>query len=217
MTMPGTPSPEDVTRPVAPNPIGEGESGQMPEATRSFQSYMQTTEANPLLAGGKSMQVSPFDVAQGQVLAAGPTFQTIQAQAKSAQTVLGDISTQLNTPNLKLRQSSKYILKNKLASAGALIRSAGSKLGAQEQPLSEVASGSSPIQRFLTLVTDGQYQLEAAQEQIKALQNRGDALSPGDMLLIQIKLNKAQQELEYSSLLLSKAVDDMKMLMNIQL
>lgn len=217
MTMPGTPSPEDVTRPIAPSPIGEGEPGQMPEATRSFQSYMQTTEPNPLLAGGKSMQVSPFDIAQGQVLAAGPTFQTIQVQAKSAQTALGDISTQLNTPNLKLRQSSKYILKNKLASAGALIRSASSKLGAPEQPPSEVPQGASPIQRFLGLVTDGQYQLEAAQDQIKALQNKGDSLSPADMLLIQIKLNKAQQELEYSSLLLSNAVSDMKMLMNIQL
>lgn len=217
MTIKGTPAPEDVPRSVAPSPIGEGEPGQMPEATRSFQSYMQATEPNPLLAGGKSMQVSPFDVAQGQVLAAGPTYQTIQTQAKAAQTALGDISTQLNTPNLKLRQSSKYILKNKLASAGAMIRSASSKLGAPEQPPSEVPSGAGPIQRFLALVTDGQNQLEAAQEQVKALQSKGDALSPADMLLVQIKLNKAQQEIEYSSLLLSKAVDDMKTMMNIQL
>jgi len=73
------------------------------------------------------------------------------------------------------------------------------------------------LQRFLSLISDGQNQLEAAQEQLASLQKRGESLSPGDMLLVQIKLNKAQQEIEYSSLLLSKAIDDMKMMMNIQL
>jgi hypothetical protein len=217
MTTKGTPAPEDVTRSVAPSPVGEGESGESPERTRSFQSYMQTNEPNPLLSGGKSMQISPFDVAHGQVLAAGPTYETLQHQAKVAQTALSDVSTQLNTPNLKLRKSSQYILKNKLPSAMGMIRSASSKLGAPEQPPSDIPAGAGPIQKFLALVTDGQNQLEAAQEQVKSLQNKGDSLSPADMLLIQIKLNKAQQEIEYSSLLLSKAVDDMKMLMNIQL
>lgn len=219
----GTPGPEDVPRPIAPNPIGEGGDGHLPsEATRSFQSYMQSNESNPLLtSAGKSIQVSPFDLAQGQVLAAGPTYQTIQEQAKMAQAALSDVSTQLNTPNLKLRQSSKYILKNKLASANSFIRSASSKLGASESPAGQeeykTPAGAGPLQRFLSLVTDGQNQLEAAQQQLQSLQNKGEALSPGDMLLVQIKLNKAQQEIEYSSLLLSKAVDDMKMMMNIQL
>jgi hypothetical protein len=218
MNAKGTPSPEDVTRSSAPTPIGQGEAGKLPETTRPFQSYMQApTEPNPMLAGGKPMQVSPFDLAQGQVLAAGPTFNTIQAQAKSAQLALGDVSTQLNTPNLKLRQSSKYLLKNKLGSASTLIRSASSKLGVEEKAPRETPAGAGPIQRFLSLITDGQDQLEAAQSQLKALQSRGESLSPADMLLVQIKLNKAQQEIEYSSLLLSKAVDDMKMMMNIQL
>ncbi len=217
MTSKGTPAPEDVTRSQAPSPISEKDSSKLPEGTRSFQSYMQTDETSPTLGAGKPMQLSPFDLAHGQVLAAGPTFETIQAQAKSAQLSLGDVSTQLNTPNLKLRQSSKYLLKNKLGSANTLIRSAGSKLGVPELPPKEVAPSAGPIQRFLALITDGQGQLEAAQSQLQALQSRGESLSPGDMLLVQIKLNKAQQEIEYSSLLLSKAVDDMKMMMNIQL
>jgi hypothetical protein len=210
--------PEDVTRPIAPSPLGEGEGGRLPaETARSFQSYMKTSEPSPLLSTGKPIQVSPFELAQGQVLAAGPTFNTIQAQAKAAQSSLGDVATQLNTPNLKLRQSSKYILKNKLASANGLIRSASAKLGAPEQAQSESPAGAGPLQRFLSLVTDGQNQLQAAQDQLAMLQEKGTELTPGDMLLVQIKLNKAQQEIEYSSLLLSKAVDDMKMMMNIQL
>lgn len=220
MTSKGTPGPEDVTRTSAPSPITEGEPGHAPaEGARSFQSYMEsgTSGANPMLATGQSAQVSPFDLAQGQVLAAGPTVNTIQAQAKVAHGALGDVANQLNTPNLKLRQSSKYILKNKLASANALIRSAGAKAGVPDQAQPQLPAGAGPIQRFLGLVTDGQNQLEAAQSQLQALSAKGEALSPGDMLLIQIKLNKAQQEIEYSSLLLSKAVDDMKMMMNIQL
>jgi len=133
MTTPqGTPKPEDVTRPLAPSSIGEGDSNRLPaDATRSFQSYMQSSESsNPLLYNNKPMQISPFELNQGHVLAAGPTIQTIQTQAKTAHALLGDLSNQLNTPNLKLRQSSKYLLKNKLNSANTLMRSASSKLGA---------------------------------------------------------------------------------------
>lgn len=170
MTSKGTPGPEDVTRSLAPSPLTEGEPGhQTAEGARSFQSYMDsgTGGANPLLASGQSAQISPFDLAQGQVLAAGPTPATIQAQAKVAQSSLGDVSNQLNTPNLKLRQSSKYILKNKLSSANALIRSAGAKMGVPDQPQPQLPSGAGPIQRFLGLVTDGQNQLEAAQSQLQ--------------------------------------------------
>jgi len=42
-------------------------------------------------------------------------------------------------------------------------------------------------------------------------------MNPGDILLIQVKLAKAKQELEYSSVLLSTAVRDIKTLFNIQL
>jgi hypothetical protein len=37
------------------------------------------------------------------------------------------------------------------------------------------------------------------------------------MLLIQVKMNKAQQALEYSSVLLGKAVEDIKTLFNVQI
>lgn len=212
----GTPKPEDITRLNIAGPVGE-EQKKPSMGAPSFQSYMQSGEPNPLLQGPKTAQVSPFDLAHGQVPAAGPTMTTLVAQANSAQSALGDLSNQLSTPNLKLKQSSKYILKNKLASAKANIRSASAKMGANEAPDKEIPTGAGPIQKFLALVTDGQNQLEEAKKQIQTLKDKGVGISPGDMLLIQIKLNKAQTEIEYSSVLLSKAVDDMKMLMNIQL
>ena len=212
----GTPKPEDIPKLSIAGPVGE-EQKKPSMGTPSFQSYMQAGEANPLTQAPKTAQVSPFDLAHGTVPPAGPTMGTLIAQASSAQSGLGDLSNQLNTPNLKLKQSSKYILKNKLASAKAHIRSASVKAGAKETPDSEVPAGAGPVQKFLALVTDGQNQLEEAKRQIQTLKDKGTNITPGDMLLIQIKLNKAQTEIEYSSVLLSKAVDDMKMLMNIQL
>lgn len=215
MTTAGTPSPEDITRIGATGPIGE--EGRSPGTVPSFKSYMEQKGApNPLLQTPTG-QVSPFDLAHGQVPAAGPTLATLSEQAKIAQTSLGDLSNQLTTPNLKLKQSSRYILKNKLTDANAQLRSANMKMGAQEVEETEVPSGASPISRFLGYVTDGQNQLQSAVNQLGALKDKGESLSPADLLLIQIKLNKAQQEIEYSSVLLSKAIDDMKMLFNIQL
>ncbi len=215
MTTSGTPNPEDIPRANIVGPIGQ-EQKQIPPNLSAFQSYMQQTEPNPMLSPNVG-QMSPFDLAHGQVPPAGPTITTLIAQTNTAQGSLGDLSNQLNTPNLKVKPSTKYILKNKLTSANAHIHSASAKVGAKEVEAQKVPDGAGPIQKYLALVTDGQNQLQAAQDQLSGLAAKGENLSPADMLLVQIKLNKAQQEIEYSSILLSKAVDDMKMLMNVQL
>lgn len=213
----GTPDPKDVTNIRTTPPITEGEP-QTPKDVPPFRPYMEGGgQTNPLIASGKTPQVSPFDLAHGKVPSAGPNFNTIQEQAKAAHATLGDISNQLNTPKLKLKQSTKYLLKNKLSSAKSHIKSANEKLGAPKIEEEELPKGAGPLQKFLGLVTDGQNQLEATQQQLAQLAAKGDQMRPADMLLIQIKLSKAQQELEYSSLLLGKAVDDLKMMMNIQL
>lgn len=215
MTTTGTPNPEDIPRANIVGPIGQ-EQQQLPPNLTAFQSYMEQTQPNPMLTPNVG-QMSPFDLVHGQVPPAGPTLTTLVAQTNMAQSTLGDVSTQLNTPNLKLKPSTKYILKNKLASANAHIHSASAKAGAKEVPPQVVPDGAGPIQKFLSLVTDGQNQLEETQNQLNAISSKGESLNPADMLLVQIKLNKAQQELAFSSMILSKAVDDMKMLMNIQL
>lgn len=210
-------APEDVPRIQTTTPISEGESKLPTETVRPFSSYMEAGQPNPLLTAGKSPQVSPFDLAHGAVPAPGPTFDTLQQQAKVTQTALGDVANQLNTPKLKLKQSTKYLLKNKLNSANGHIRSASTKLGAPEVEKQEVPAGAGPLQKFLATVTDGQKQLDASQQFLSDLSKKGEEMKPADMLLVQIKLAKAQQEIEYSSMLLSKAVDDLKMMMNIQL
>lgn len=214
MTTPGIPEDIDQISPITPKPTT---AGAPKTATRPFQSYMEGAQPNPLTQAGTPNQVTPFDLAQGKVPASGPTLQTIHQQTVQAQQTMGDISNTINNnPKLKLKQSSKYLLKNKLTSAQAHILSASDKLGAPKIP-SQGPQGKGPLSKFLGLLTDGQTQLDATQQHLAGLAAKGGEMNPADMLLIQIKLSKAQQELEYSSLLLSKAVDDLKMMMNIQL
>ena len=217
MSIPGTPGQEDVPRPDTVSPIKTGEQKLPGEAARPFSSYMEGGPRNPLLEAGKTPQVSPFDLAHGKVPASGPTLTTLQEQAKMAHSTLGDISNQLQTPKLKLKRSTKYLMKNKLTAANAYIKSASAKMGAKQLPEEEVPSGASPLQKFLGLVTSGQNQLQEAQDFMKNIASKGDELKPGEMLLVQIKLSKAQQQIQYSSMLLGKAMDDLKMMMNIQL
>lgn len=217
MSLPGTPNPEDIISAGQVSPIQEGEPKVPSQGTPPFSSYMQGQGSNPLMNAGKSPQISPFDLAHGQVPAAGPTFASIQDQAKMAQTTLGDVSNQLQTPNLKLKQSTKYLLKNKLNSANGYIKSASEKMGANIVDQEEVPSGASPLDKFLGLVTSGQNQLQAVQDQMKQVAAKGESMSPGDMLLIQVKLSKAQQQITFTSMLLGKAMDNLKTFMNIQL
>jgi len=214
----GIPNPKDVTEQAGIVPrVGEGPSKEPEDQIRTFSSYMKGGEPNPLAATGKPTQASPFDLAHGRVPPPGPTLASIQDQAKVAGATMGDINTQLNTPKLKLKQSTKYLLKNKLSSAKGHIQSAATKVGAPIIEEEEQQGKGGPLQKFVNLVTSGQRQLDATQSMLAQISAKGEQMSPSDMLMVQIKLNKAQQELEYSSLLLGKAIDDLKMMMNIQL
>lgn len=197
--------------------IGEDRHLGVPTG-QPFSTYMQEGQANVLGTPGKPAAVSPFDLAHGPTtLPAAPTFDTLLGQVNNAQSTMGDVNSYLSNPNLKLKQSSKYLLKNKLTDANTHMRTAATHLGAQTPEEAEIAPGSGPIARFVSYVTNGQNQLEAAKHRLADLKNSGQDLKPADFLLVQIQLNLAQQSLEYSSVVLSKAMDDIKMLMNIQL
>lgn len=209
--------PEDIPRsqqilPVGP--IGQGEKG--PAAPiQEFASFMKGAPGAP--EGARAGMVSPFDLAHGQVpVQTGPTLDTLMAQVATAQGAMGDMSNQLSYPNLKLKPSSKYVLNNKLTDANDNILTANSKLGT---PAIEGApvNVSGPVGKFLNYISSGLSQLEGAKQQIQTLKDKGENLSPGDLLLVQIKMNKAQQLLDFSSVLLSKAIEDFKMLMQVQL
>ncbi len=215
-TLPG--DVEDPGRIFAAEPVGTGEKESLHMPTQPFSSFMQQGAANPMAAAGKSPMISPFALMQGQApLATTPTMGTLMAQVNNVQSTLGDINTQLNTPNLKLKASTKYLVKSKLSDANDNLRTFNAKIGAQVPPEPDASTFSGPLGRFFAYLNDGQAQMEQAKMQLQNLKDKGTNISPGDFLLVQVKLNKAQQLLEFTSVLLSNAVSDIKQLMQVQL
>jgi hypothetical protein len=188
--------------------------GPTPE-TGSFGSYMEKAGQAP--AAGKSPAVSPFDLAHGQApLAAGPSFDSLMSQVKSVHGMLGDVNTQLQTKNLKLSQSQRQSLRNKMGNANKYLKAANVKMGADTAETPTTTKGG-VVGQFLNWVSEGQQNLMAAQNQLLSLKDKGQDLKPADFLAIQLKLAHAQQEIEYASIMLSKAVEDIKTMFNIQL
>ncbi len=218
MTMGNDPLPKDISKPdriEGMMPVGGSDNPR--ESDESFRSLMQKNTALP--KEGQTVK-SPFDLARGaSPLTTGPTIGSIQAQVVHTQTSLGDLANTLTTPNLKLKPSSKYLLRNKLSEASQQLRTVNAKVskGEEQTEEEELPAGTGPIQKLLSYVSTGQASLAAAQQHIQKLAEDGENLSPAELLLVQVKLNKAQQLIEYSSVLVSKAVDDMKQLFNIQL
>lgn len=214
-----TGSPDEISNPMNIDPTKSIQPGedQGAKPSQSFESFMK--EGQGPQQGAKTEGPSPFDlVAQGKAaVTTGPSHESILGQMNSTSSVLGDLQTQMNNKNLNLRQSQKYLLRNKLTSANQNIRTATQKTGVKTDDAPSQFNRKNPVTKFLGLLSDSQNQLQNAQSKINEMNISGQSLNPGDLLLIQIKLAKAQQELEYSSVLLSTAVSDIKTLFNIQL
>jgi flagellar hook-basal body complex protein FliE len=156
-----------------------------------------------------------MDLAKPVTQTSGPTFDSLVTQAKNAQDGLGSIGQQLKDPNLKLKRSQSQLLKHKLQDANDHIRAAGERAGVPTP--GQKTPGSGPFAHFLGMIGQGQDDLIAVQNEVKKLSADPEHLRPGDMMYMQIKMGQAQQEIEYSSTLLGKAVDALKQVLNTQL
>lgn len=189
------------------------EQGKQTPSPSEFQSHMKET---PETSGQKG--VSPMDL-QGQDLAktGGPTLPSLIKQASQTQESLTEIQKKLQTPNLRFKRQHQYLLKNKLTDANNHLRSAIQKLGGEVPPTKKPPHGASPLEKFITLIGDGQDKIKSVKQKLGQLSKEKEHLSPTDYLLVQVKLAQAQQEIEYASVLLSKMVDALKQTMNIQI
>jgi hypothetical protein len=199
--------------------IGEDkQTGGPAPQTSSFESAMEKAAQQPRPMS-KPGSPSPMELVQNQApLTQGPTFDSLLNQTKSVQGLLGDVNTQLQTKNLKLKQSDRASLRSKLKNANTYLKAANTKIGAEAMEEPPATSGGGGIlSKFLGYVTQGQANVAAAQKQLLSMKNKGDSLNPADFLAIQIKLAHAQQEIEYASMMLANAVSGLKTLFNIQL
>ena len=135
------------TKAIQPGQQQESEPGE------SFKSYMEGGQQPGQAAGGKSEGITPFDLAGqgGMTASAAPSMDSLVGQMNSASSVLGDLQSQLHTKNLNLKQSQKYLLRNKLTSANQDIRSAADKAGVDVGEPPPTSARQSPVTKFLDL------------------------------------------------------------------
>ena len=158
-----------------------------------------------------------MDIARSSPLSTGGiSFDSLLAQASQTKDSLGTVEQQLNDKNLKLKRSQNHLVRQKLGDANSYIRTAGSKLGLNPSE-GKMPPGLSGVSRFIAMVNDGQDQLAQVQELLKKMAARGESLTPGEMMSVQVKMGLAQQEISYTSTLLGKVIQSITQLMNTQL
>lgn len=206
---------------ATPSSISPGKAiepaGTTPKAPGDFSSYMEGSSSQLGAGAGSTSAPSPINIPQGPSIQTGtPSMDTIQAQTKAAQDSLGVVGNQLSSSNLRLKRSQAHLLKNKLTNAQNLIRQSAAKVGVEQEPFS-TPNGASAVGRFIAYVNDGQNQLVQVQQQLKKMASKGQQLNAAEMLTVTVKMNLAQQEIDYSTTLLGKVMDSIKQVMNTQL
>ena len=191
------------------------ETGKSVPDSKTFEQYKTTAPAANQTSAPSEM--SPMELATKAGISTTPTFQSLTEQAQNAKDTLGEVEKQLKTPKLQLKKSQKNLLDSKLNAANDHLLSAAKKLDAPIAEKQQASTSSDPLARYLGMVTDGQNQLEQVNKKLQELGSQRGSVSAGDMLLIQVKLSQAQQEIEYSSVLLSKVIDSIKQIINIQI
>ena len=197
--------------------------------TQSFSNLMQKSD---VASSANAKAITPFDLAQGSAKPQA-TAQSLLSQVNLMQESMKTLQGQIGNPNLKLKPSQKYLVKNKLASMEEGLNSVNSRLGGaldkehsnsggphmEGNPEEKKKAGkiSGPIGQFLNYLTNGVENLDSVKGELAALGDKKKQLTPGDFLFMQVKLAKAQQELEFTSAVLTKVQEDFKTIMNIQL
>jgi hypothetical protein len=205
--------PNDIDKLDAITSKGMNSSDETP--SDSFKQHMQT----PTEEANGSKAPTPMDVVNGQKISpsAPPTMESVRAQMNTASGSLGDIKQHLDNKDLNLKSSDKYLVRKKLTSAHDHLKTAAEKVGVNTGDFdAKLNKSKSPIARFLMMVTDGQNQMAQAAASVKNLSANGQSISPAELLLVQVKLSKAQQELNYTSTILGNATSMIKTLFNTQ-
>ncbi len=208
-------APEDVSAfgKIEPTDPKGGLAGKGIPQPDMFNAFLNGTQAP---AETEATGISPMELAQKNPPMEKPTVKSLLEQMNTSEETLQTISSQLHTPQLKFKRSSEHLLNNKLRSAQKSVSAAGERMGAA-MPEAKDMTGPTPFERFISFAAHGQDQYAAVKNQLGKMASQPGMMNPADMLLIQVKLAQAQQELEYASALISKSVAAIKETLNIQI
>jgi hypothetical protein len=165
---------------------------------------------------------SPIDELRDLSTSSKPTRVTpaeLVSQTEKAINKLDEVKGKFQSPDLQIPDSVKTLMQNKITHLNENIRIALSKTGAEYQKQSDPVAAipkDNPVLRFLGLVTHSQFQLQNLAGELEKMHLNNKEISPANLLAIQIKVGYIQQELEFFSSLLNKALESTKTIMNVQ-
>lgn len=140
----------------------------------------------------------------------------IVAQAQEVIARMSEIKEQLALPDQSIKPAYRNLLKNKLTHIDENLKIALSAAGVENVPPLSAATTNNPIDRFLGFLTHGQAQLQTIAKEVETMHLNKNNLNAASMLAVQIKIGFVQQELEFFSSVLNKALESTKTIMNVQ-
>lgn len=145
------------------------------------------------------------------------TAKDLVAQAQEVIAKMDDVKSRLQTQDLEIGKSTRSLMQNRLDHIDDNLRAAMDKMGVEYKSAPRVdPSTLSPIERYLGLLTNSQHNLQTLARDASWLAKNDKEFNPASMLRIQIKVGFVQQELEFFTSLLNKALESTKTIMNVQ-
>lgn len=186
-----------------------------------FESLMSQRATKPEIASVEEAQTKPSPIEELQSTGARidrtqvVTPNDVIAQARKTIGTIDGIKQDLQTPHLDIKGSVDHLLTNKLVHIDENLQVALSKIGSEVKP-QEPLGISKPIEKFLSFLTHSQHQLDTLATDVQNMQEHGSNFSAAAMLAVQTKVGYVQQELEFFTSLLNKALESTKTIMNVQ-
>lgn len=145
------------------------------------------------------------------------------AQTKAISGRIEEVKQAFDSPDVQKRGGSlspelQTQLRDKLSHIDDSLRVALSKAGVEHSMVGsepEIAR-SNPIKHFINLLTDGQGALDRLGGELASMAANNKEISPASMLAIQVKVGQVQQQIELFTSLLSKGLESIKTIMNVQ-
>lgn len=150
------------------------------------------------------------------------SIEQITAQAEDLRGAIKPSIEKLETtlqenPQAKLSPVYEAQLSQRLVHIDSSLRSAVGSVGAEVGAKPAAAPSTNPLVKFMSYLTTSDRKLQNLLGEVKALDVTNKRLTPEKLLAIQIKLGFVQQELEFFTNVLNKALEAVKTTMNVQI
>lgn len=210
-------TPSKKIEPIDTSTPGKGEN--IGNAGQPAPFNLEPAGAAPQAAGAVNAP-SPMEVA-GQTMTGTPTSEQVSQNMQQLVQQLEGVKNQLQTTPLQLNSSQQQVMQYRLNRFQEHVHSLADKVGVSAPPPGPAtgapSQAGSVVSTYLSYLTSGQSLLQQSMQQLNAGSAGGKQLSPSDLLAVQLKVNTAQQDIQFFSSFLGSSLDALKQTMNINM